>query len=151
MKKVYLLFLLVLFPTLVFAYTNEKSATIKITDNSQTITGYFGIEDTGSSWSVEDASIASIVDNKIIPIKVGSTDIETTINSDTYILHLEVVNEEVAVEKSDKDINSVMKDVKVTNPQTGDEIMFLALVIVLSFITIVFFKSRMNQGKYEDE
>ena len=58
MKKVYLLFLLVLFPTLVFAYTNEKSSTIKITDNSQTITGYFGIEDTGSSWSVEDASIA---------------------------------------------------------------------------------------------
>jgi hypothetical protein len=151
MKKVYLLFLLVLFPTLVLAYTNEKSATIKITDNNQMITSFFGIENTSASWSVEDASIASIVDNKIIPIKTGNTDIKTTINSDTYILHLEVVNEEVAVTKSDKDINTVMKDVKVTNPQTGDEIMLLALVIVISFITIVFFKSRMNQGKYEDE
>lgn len=151
MRKVYLLVLLVLFPTLVFAYTNEKNATIKITDNNQVITDYFGLTSDSASWSVEDASIASIVDNKIIPIKAGKTDIKTTINSDTYILHLEVTNEEVVVESTSKDINSVMEDVKVNNPQTGDEIMLLALVIVLSLITIVFFKSRMNQGKYEDE
>ena len=151
MKKVYLLFLLMLFPVLVFAYTSEKNATIKITDNNQIITEYFGITNSNISWSVGDASIASVVDNKIIPIKVGTTEIKTTIDSDTYVLHLEVVNEDVVVDKTSKDINSVMKDVKVNNPQTGDEIMLLALVIILSFITIVFFKSRMNQGKYEDE
>lgn len=151
MKRIVLLLALLVFPACVFAYTNEKSAKIKLTDNEKNINEYFNLEKTNRSWSVEDASVASVVDGTIIPIKVGSTVIKATIGSDTYILNLEVTNEEVAVVTTNKDINSVMKDVNVSNPKTGDEIVLLGLVIILSLLTIIFFKTKMNHGRYEEE
>ena len=52
-------------------------------------------------------------------------------------------------ENDDKDINEVMNDVKANNPATGDEIELLILVVVLSLITIVFFKFKMQYGRFE--
>ncbi len=152
MKKIITVLVLLLFPFIVLAYTNENNAKIIITDNEKSINEYFNLgSDVTTNWSVEDASVASIVNNKIIPIKVGTTDIKSEINGDTYILHLEVTNEETSVVTKNKDINSVMQDVSVTNPKTGDEVVLLAMVILLSFVTIIFFRVRMGHGKYEEE
>lgn len=146
MKKILLLLLLI--PAIVFAKDYERSVTIKITDDSVSISEYFN-PGTTVRWNINDPSVLNIVDNKIIPIKVGETYITANTGTDTYKLNITVSNETTNVVNTDnKDINQVMNDVDVKNPRTGDEVILLVMVIILSLLVTLFFKSKLS-GRYE--
>ena len=146
MKK--LLLLLLLIPAICFAKDYERSVTIKITDDSVNISDYFN-PTTTVRWSIDDPSVLNIVDNKIIPIKVGETFITANTTTDTYKLNITVSNEKTNVTNTNnKDINQVMSDIDVKNPRTGDEVILLVMVIILSLLVTLFFKSKLS-GRYE--
>lgn len=151
MKKIimFILFLMVV-PTIVFAQSYEKSVKLKLTDEDVNINEYFNLGNANLRWSISNPSVATLIDNNIMTIKVGLTDITASNNGNDYVLHLEVVNTESTTVSDNKDINQVMQDVKVSNPQTGDEIILLVMVIVFSFLTIIFFRFRMDHGRYEE-
>ena len=149
MKK-YLLYLLILFfPLIVFAEDISRNYEIKITDTDFNINEYFSLSNY-TNWDVSDPSVASVVEGIVIPIKVGKTTIKATINENTYILNIEVINPEKKTMSTDKDINQVMQDVDVKNPQTGDFLILLFMIVGLSLVTAIFLSYNMRHNKFED-
>ena len=150
MKK-YLLYLLVLLlPIIVLAEDISRSHELKLTDTDFNINEYFSLS-SNTNWNVADPSVASVVDGVVIPIKAGTTTITASKEFNNYTLQLEVVNPDKKVVNTNKDINQVMEDVNVKNPKTGDTLILLVMVIVLSLITTISLKYIMKNNKYEGE
>ena len=152
MKKMMTLFIILLaLPVIVLAQDYEKSAKLKITDEGVNINDYFNLGNKQLNWSISEPSSATILNNIIMPIKVGKIDITATNANDKYILHLEITEDESTTVSNDKDINQVMEDVKVSNPQTGDGILLLLMVVIFSMLTVMFFNYKMQHSRFEGE
>lgn len=151
MKKYVAFLLVLLIPFFVSAQNYNSSKELKVNDTDFNINEYFSITNRNAVWSVEDPSVASVVDSTVIPIKAGTTTITATIGEDSYTLQLEVVNIEKKVVNTNKDINQVMQDVDVENPKTGDAMILLIMIISLSLVTAVFLSYIMKHNKYEEE
>ena len=151
MKKIaYFLLILLLIPAVAMAKSYEKNARLRISDDDVSINDYFNLNSSNIRWSISDPSVLAIVDNMIKPIKTGEAEITATSNGDSYILRVEIVDDNyTSTTTEDKDINEVMNDVSANNPQTDDEIELLVLIVVLSLITIIFFKYKMQYGRFE--
>ena len=73
--------------------SDKDTVTINTVDDL-TLNNYFELdEDFPISWEVEDEDIAKIEDNKIIPLKVGSTIIRARQGHDIYTLRLDVTDD----------------------------------------------------------
>ncbi len=73
--------------------SNKDTVTINTVDDL-TLNNYFELdEDFPISWEVEDEEIARIDNNKIIPLKVGSTIIRARQGHDIYTLRLDVTDD----------------------------------------------------------
>ena len=73
--------------------SDKDTVTINTVDDL-TLNNYFELdEDFSISWEVEDEEIARIDNNKIIPLKVGSTIIRARQGHDIYTLRLDVTDD----------------------------------------------------------
>lgn len=102
------------------AVMEEKKVSLNISRNVR-VSSFF--EDIGEDvqWSVSDTSILKLENGNIIPLKVGSTLIETDVNGVHYQLHIDVTD----------DI--------LENPKTGDVLLFVVLLTIFSLSMIVYY------------
>ena len=111
----------------------QQSVTLKINDNGVDISSIFSNIDKNANvqWRIKDDSIVKIVDNKIIPLKVGQTTLIAEYENNVY-------NIEVTV--NDNKSNSII------NPNTGYNmyLMFITLILIVSSILIITYKKKKN-------
>ena len=106
--------------------SNKGTLKLKV-DKEKNIADYFkdlvNEKDTLGTWLIEDDSILKIVENKIVPLKVGQTKITASIGNNNYSVYIKV---------TETDLNGVSKKTNVTN-------ITIIIILLLSITTLLIF------------
>ncbi len=104
--------------------TSKEKSLLSLFDNTMTLQEPF-------EWTIKNSSILRIENNTIIPLKVGETDVTTTINNIDYIIHVIVVSEDIIVPDTLKNSNN---EVSLLN--------FLLIILSLGIWTAIYEREK---------
>lgn len=107
-----------------------KDKTIKITNsiNLNKIKEEYGYE-IDDSWNINPLGIVEIKDSKIVPIKVGKTNISKEINGEIQTLRVEVTPDQIT-------------DNTIVNPNTSSTLLFVLIISLSLLISFIVIKNR---------
>ena len=95
---------------------------VNISDTSKDINSYFKDLPDGIEWTVENREILDIVNNKIVPKKIGETDIIGSKADKSYVLHVKVTS--------------------INNPNTNNKLILLLIPVLLAIFTMLVTKTK---------
>ncbi len=89
--------------------------------------------------SIKDKNILKIEDDTIVPLAIGSTDVEFEVDSIRYTIHV-LVSHIDASPVPDKPSNE-------KNPHTGDEALLFLIVLIMGGVVLILFSNRFKKVK----